>query len=88
MIKGQETFNFIDKRVGVTKDGEQYLALNVLSRDNEKINFITKNSELIDKLGKFDVARFAPIKLKFETNRLYNKEKKFYYWSVELIGVE
>lgn len=88
MIKGQETFNFIDKRVGVTKDGEQYLAINVLSKDNEKINFVTKNIKLIDKIGSLNVARFAPIKLQFETNRLYNKEKRFYYWSVELIGVD
>lgn len=88
MIKGQETFNFIDKRVGVTKDGEQYISLNVLSKDNEKVNFISKDTKLIDKIGSLNVTRFAPIKLSFDINRVFNKEKRFSYWAVELIGVD
>lgn len=88
MIKGVETFNFIDKRVGVTKEGEQYIAINVITKDNEKVNFVSKNPDVIDALGSININRFAPIKLKFETNRKYNKEKKFYFWAVELIGVE
>lgn len=34
MIKGVQVFNYISKNVGVTKDGEQYVAINVLTEDN------------------------------------------------------
>lgn len=88
MIKGTETFNFVDKRVGVTKDGEKYISLNVISKDNEKVNFISKDEKIIDKLGSLNVTRFAPIKLLLETNRVFNYEKRVSYWTVELIGVD
>ena len=49
MVVAKETFNFIDKREGVTKDGEKYLSINVLSRDNRKFNFITKTFHILYK---------------------------------------
>lgn len=88
MIKGQATFNYIDKLVGVTKDGEKYISLNVISKDNEKVNFISRDDELINKIGSLNISRFAPIKLTFETNRVWNSEKRFSYWDVVLLGVE
>lgn len=88
MIKGQATFNYIDKVVGVTKNGEKYISLNVLSKDNEKINFISKDETLINKIGALNITKFSPIKLNFETNRVFNCEKRVSYWTVELIGVD
>lgn len=88
MIKGQELFNFIDKRVGVTKDGEQYLSINVIAKDNRKFNFITKNPDVIDKLAGINIQRFSQIKLLFDFDRVYNRERKTSYWTCELLGVD
>ena len=88
MIKGFETFNFIDKRIGVTKEGEQYISINVLSNDNKKLNFISKDTKLIDKISPLNIQKFSPIKLHFDIDRVFNAEKRVSYWSVNLIGVE
>lgn len=88
MIKGTQEFNFIDKRVGVTKEGEQYISINVISKDNKKFNFISKDTKLIDKISPLNLQRFAPIKLILSFERVFNKEKRTSYWTCELIGVE
>ena len=88
MITCKEDFNFIDKRVGVTKEGEQYLSINVLSKDNKKFNFISRDTKLIDKIAPLNLQRFSIIKLILEFTREYNKERKTSYWTCKLIGVE
>lgn len=88
MISAKELFNFIDKRVGVTKEGEKYLCVNVLSKDNRKFSFVTKDVNLIDKISPLNIQKFSPIKLIFEFDRVYNKEKNVSYWSCEFKGVE
>ncbi|MCI8411861.1 MAG: hypothetical protein HFJ40_05475 [Clostridia bacterium] len=88
MIIAKETFNFIDKREGITKDGEKYLSINVLSKDNRKFNFITKDIDLINKISPLNLQRFAPIKIIVEFERVYNREKRTSYWSCEFKGVE
>lgn len=87
MINGCQVFSFIDKKHGVTKDGEQYIALNVLSKNNKKLNFISKVPEVIDKLSTINLSKFQDIKLHFDFEREYNKEKKVSYWTCEIIGV-
>lgn len=88
MVTCKEDFNFVDKRVGVTKEGEQYISINVISKDNRKFNFISKDTKLIDKISPLNLQRFAPIKLVLDFERIYNKEKRTSYWTCELIGVE
>ena len=88
MIHSRETFNFIDKRQGVTKDGEKYLCLNVLSKDNKNFNFITKDIQLIDKISPLNFQKFSPIKLVLGFERIYNKDKRTSFWSCVLVGVE
>lgn len=88
MITCKEEFNFVDKRVGVTKDGEQYISVNVISKDNKKFNFISKDTKLIDKIAPLNLQRFAPIKLILCFERMFNKEKRTSYWTCNLIGVE
>lgn len=88
MITGKEKFNFIDKRVGVTKDGEQYISINVLSSDNRKFNFISKDSDLINKVAPLNLQKFAPVTLVLKFERIYNSEKRTSYWTCELVGVE
>lgn len=88
MITCKEEFNFIDKRVGVTKEGEQYISLNVLSKDNRKFNFISKDTKLIDKIAPLNLNKFAPIKLIVDFERVFNKEKRVSYWTCNLVGVE
>jgi len=88
MITCKEEFNFIDKRVGVTKDGEQYISINVISKDNKKFNFISKDNKLIDKVAPLNLQRFALIKLVLNFERVFNKEKRTSYWTCNLVGVE
>lgn len=88
IIKGVQEFNFIDKHIGVTKDGEQYISINVISKDNKKFNFISKNTDLIDKISPLNLQRFAIVKLILGFERIYNKEKRTSYWTCDLIGVE
>ena len=88
IIKGVQDFNFIDKHIGVTKDGEQYISINVLSKDNKKFNFISKDTKIIEKISPLNLQRFAQIKLVLGFERTYNQEKRTSYWSCELIGVE
>ena len=84
----KEEFNFIDKRVGVTKDGEQYLSINVISKNNKNISFISKDTKLIDKISPLNLQKFSPIKLVLDFERIYNKERRTSFWTCELIGVE
>ena len=87
MIQGTQVFNFVDRRLGVTKDGEKYLALNVLSKDNQKLSFITKKEELINKISSLQLTKFQDIKLNFNFSREFNREKRVSYWCCELVGV-
>ncbi len=87
MINGIQVFSYIDKKVGVTKDGEQYIAINVLSKDNRKFNFISKSPEVIDKISQTNFTKFQDVKLHFDFDREFNKEKKSSYWVCEIVGV-
>lgn len=87
MINGNGVFTYIEKLVKVNSDGEKYLSLNVLSKDNKKVSFITKNEDLIDKVSGLQLTRFQDLKLFFNIERIFNKEKHYSYWTVELIGV-
>lgn len=88
MVVAKEMFNFIDKREGITKDGEKYLSINVLSKDNRKFNFITKNTDLINKISPLNLQKFSQIKLVLNFERVYNREKRTSYWTCNLVGVE
>ena len=88
MIICHEDFNFIDKMVGVTKDGEKFISVNVLSKDNKKFNFISKDASLIDKLASLKLQRFCNIKLVLQFQRVFNREKRTSYWTVNLVDVE
>ena len=88
MIKGQETFNFIDKRVGVTKDGVKYICINVISRENQSVSFISTDEKLISKIGGLSLTRFAPIKLTFDISKEFNQKTRYSNWVVTLIGVD
>lgn len=87
MINGVQVFSYIDKKMGVTKDGEQYIAINVLSKDNRKFNFISKSPEVIDKISQTNFTKFQDVKLHFDFDREFNKEKKSSYWVCEIVGV-
>ena len=41
MFKGQGIFTYLTKRVGVTKDGVQYLCLDFVSKDLKKLKYLT-----------------------------------------------
>ena len=88
MVVAKEMFNFIDKREGITKEGDKYLSINVLSKDNRKFNFITKDTDLINKISPLNLQKFSQIKLVLNFERVFNREKRTSYWICELIGVE
>ena len=73
MIICEEKFNFVDKRQGVTKEGEKYLSINVLSKDNKKFNFITKDEKIISKIMPLNIERFSVISLVLSFERIYKK---------------
>ncbi len=87
MINGTQVFSFIDRVVGVTQQGEQYIAINVLAKDNKKYSFFGKSPELIDKLSTMQLTKFQDVKLHFSFTREFNKEKRTSYWHCELVGV-
>lgn len=88
MVLAKDTFYFIDKREGINKDGEKYLTINVLSKDNRKFNFITKDTELINKVSPLNLQRFSPIKLVLDFEREFNREKRISYWTCSFVGIE
>lgn len=87
MIQGTQVFSFIERKIGVTQDGEKYIALNVLSKDNQKLSFISKKEEVINKISSLQLTKFQDIKLNFNFIREFNREKRVSYWSCELVGV-
>lgn len=61
--------------------------MNVLSKDNRKFNFMSKDPNVIDKLSQTNFTKFQDVKLHFDFNREYNSEKKTSYWVCEIVGV-
>lgn len=81
--------NFIDKVVGVTKDGERFVSVNVIPlNDTKKFNFISKDDEVINYFKTCEFKRFEEITVLIGFNREFNQEKRTSYWSANLVGVE
>lgn len=89
MINGTGIFTFLDIVSGVNKDGEKYVAINVLTNEKRKrkVTFVVKNETLMDKLLNMKFTDYQGIKLNFLVDKIFNNEKKVSYWCVELIGV-
>lgn len=88
MLISRDKFIFIDKKVGVTKDGEKYFAINVLTKnDKSSRSFVTKNPEIVDKLSNIKLADFQEIELVVGFDRVFNPQTRFSNWSCELIGI-
>lgn len=82
-------FNYIDKVLGVTKDGEQYVSINVIEINGTKnYNFLSKDTQVIELFKKLEISRFAEINLKLGFVREFNPESRFSYWSCNLLGVD
>ena len=85
----RDLFDYDPPTEGISlKDGEKYLCVNVLSKDNQKFNFITKDAELINKISPLNLQRFSQIKLILGFSREFNREKRFSFWSCNLVGIE
>ena len=81
--------NFVDKSVGVTKDGEKYISINVIPiNGTKKFNFISKDDNVIEYFNSYDFKRFEEIIISVDFNREFNQEKRTSYWSATLVGVE
>ncbi|MFR8104702.1 MAG: hypothetical protein ACLU8F_06515 [Clostridia bacterium] len=88
MINGSAVFTYLGKKSGVTKDGEQYLALNVLTKDTkQKFSFVIKDSSIIDKVSSRKFIDFQDIKLFFNIDRVFNNETRYSHWEIQLVGV-
>lgn len=89
MFKGSNVFTFLSKRNGVTKDGEQYVAINVLTRSTKKpVSFYVTDSKLIDEINSRQFTDYQDVKLILECDRVYNKATRYTNWQVNLVGVE
>ena len=88
MIQGKQVFTFIDTKSGVTKDGEKYLSVNVMTKGNskQKLSFITKDEDLINKISQTKFIDFQDIVLIVDFKRLIN-QNRYSYWDCELIGI-
>ena len=85
----KDKFNYVDKSMGVTKDGEKYLSINVIPiNDTKKYNFLTKDEEVMNLFNTMEFKRFEEITLVIKFTREFNFERKTSYWSPMLIGVE
>ena len=85
----EEKFNYVDKSMGVTKDGEKYLSLNVIPiNDQKKYNFLTKDDEIINLINSLEFKRFQEITLQIKFIREFNFEKRTSYWFPQLVGVD
>ena len=87
MIIGTQSFNFIDKKVGVNKDGEKYIAVAVLAKDGRNFSFISKNPDVVDKISQLNIARLQEIKLQIAFDRVFNPVTRYSNWQCELVGV-
>lgn len=88
MIQGKQVFTYVDNKVGVTQDGEKYLVINVMTKgkNKQKLSFLTKDSELINKISQIKFIDFQDIVLIIEFKRLIN-QNRYPYWDCELIGI-
>lgn len=89
MLQARATFTYIDSVTGINQYGEKYFAINVMTKGNskKKLSFVAKKPEVLDKLSGTKFLDFQDVTLILDFDRLYNKEKKTSYWSVELIGI-
>ena len=78
MITGVQVFSYIDKKVGVTQAGEQYIAMNVLSKSNRKFSFISKDPDVINKISQTNFTKFQDVKLHFDFDKEYNTLQTLY----------
>ena len=87
MITGTQTFNFVDKKVGVNGDGEKYIAVDVLAKDGRKFSFISKNPDVVDKISQLNISRLQEIKLQIGFDKVFNPKTRYSNWQCELVGV-
>ncbi len=89
MIQGKQVFTYIDSSAGVNQDGEKYIAINVMTKgtNKKKLSFVAKRPDVIDKISQMKFVDFQDIVLILDFERVFNKEKRTSYWTVELIGV-
>lgn len=88
MIQGKQTFIFVNKATGMTKDGLRYLAFEVLDKKNKnKYSFIAKNPDLISRLETMKFTDFQDIVMYFEFSRVFNPNTRFSNWQCEVIDV-
>ena len=89
MFKSTSKVNYVDKTLGVTKDGEKYISVNVMPvGDSKKYSFLSKDEEVINLFNTLDFKRFEEITIVVGFNREFNQEKRTSYWSAILLGVE
>ena len=89
MVQGRQIFTYVDTTIGVTQDGEKYLAINVMTKgsNKRKLSFVTKKEEVINKISQIKLIDFQDVNLILDFDRIYNPERKTSYWGVELIGI-
>lgn len=89
MFKSKRVFSYLDNTIGVTKDGEKYVSVSVIDKDNDlKLSFISKDEELINVFSHLEKQKFSDITLIVEFSRVFNPNTRFSNWQPTLIGVE
>ena len=88
MINGNGIFSYVATSTGVNSDGEKYLILEVLTKSTKKkVNFITKDEELINKILLNKYVDFQDIKLQFLVTKEFNIKTRYSNWAVQLTNI-
>ena len=88
MINGNGIISYVSTSTGVNGDGEKYLILEVLTKNTKKkVNFITKDEELINKILLNKYVDFQDIKLQFLVTKEFNTKTRYSNWAVQLTNI-
>ena len=87
MIVGKSNFLFLSKRVGTTKDGERFIAFDLIDSSDRKHSFMTTNPKLLDELNQKQFAKYSEILVTVGFTKAYN-QNRYSYWQAELLGAE
>lgn len=88
MLVARDKFYFVERKVGITKEGEKYFCLNVLTKnDKSSMSFLTKEPDIVDNLSNIKFVDFQEIELIVGFKRVFNPQTRYSNWNCELIGI-
>ena len=89
MFLSTSIFTYVDKRTGVTQDGETYAVLDLINKkDKKKYSLLTKKPEVIDKITGSKFIDYQDIKVELNFSREFNPHTRYSNWSCEINDID